>query len=85
MRNTLLEEKEGSGGLSKGGVLEDEGGAEGDTAGEEAMDDGIGMDLLGLGEGVGKDAELDRVCVGVSVSVSVGRGRRERRKVGLLG
>lgn len=38
--------------MSKGCILENERSAEGDTAGEEAMEEGIGVNLLGLGKGV---------------------------------
>lgn len=71
----MKEEKKGSGGVgSKGGVLEDEGGAEGDTAREEAMEEGKGVDLFGLGKVKGKGGEFEKVWVSV-----IGRrgGRRE--------
>lgn len=69
----MEEEKEGSDGVlllfSKGGVLEDEGGTEGDTAWEEAMEKGRGVDLFGLGKGAGKGGEFEKVWLGI------GRGR----------
>lgn len=50
--NAALEEKKGSGRVSIGGILEDERGAEGDTARKEAVENGEGVELLGLEKGV---------------------------------
>lgn len=71
--NTGLEEKKGSDCVvlsSKGGVLEHEGGTEGDTAREGSIEDGKGVNLLCLGKGVGKGAELEKVIWG-TVNVRV--------------
>lgn len=67
--------------FSKGGVLENEGGTEGDTAWEDAMEKGRGVDLFGLGKGAGKGGEFEKVWLGI---IGIGRGR-EGRKMGSFG
>lgn len=68
----MLEEKKGSRGVAKGGILENERGTEGDTAGKEAMENAKGVNLLDLGKGVAKGAELQKVAT-VRESVESGK------------
>lgn len=73
MWNTMLEENKGSCGVSKGGILKNERGAEGDTAGKEAVENGKGVNLLGLRKGVAKGAELEKVWVVVATVKKSGK------------